>query len=202
MTRALTLLAALALTAGLTGCDTIFGSDSPDEYRADLAALNGSGVSGTATFTTEDGGDFTADVDASGLADGQVHPQHIHAAGACPTSAADTSGDGLVDLGEGAAAYGSPIIPLDDDLADGMANTFPSGASINYSQSTALGTIQDLLDPESLALDTRTVVLHGAHVLNGQIVAGGTTNAQYVATLPVACGPIELTSGSDDGGVY
>ena len=196
------LATALALAAGLTACDGLTGSDGADEYTADLMPLNGSGVSGTANFTVDDGGVFTAGVDAAGLAAGEVHPQHVHAGGACPTAADDADDDGLVDITEGAEAYGGAMIPLDDDLADGTQNSFPSGAAIDYSATVDLATLESTLEPESLTLDTRSVVVHGAYVANGQIVESGATGAQYVATLPVACGTIELTSEGDDGGIY
>ena len=43
----------LALSAGFGGCDAILGPDGPDQYRAELAAVNGSGVIGSASFSVE-----------------------------------------------------------------------------------------------------------------------------------------------------
>ncbi|EMD83357.1 extracellular nuclease [Pacificimonas flava] len=108
------------------------------QYDANLTALNGSGVSGTASvFYDDTAGSLRLVVDASGLYPNFVHPQHIHGpfadvdcearapagsflGGVCidsstnldaqsPTIAQDIDGDGFVETLEGAVTYG-PII--------------------------------------------------------------------------------------------
>lgn len=179
-------------------------------FAAELTALNGSGVTGTATFVADEDGAFTARVQAIGLAPGEVHPQHVHAGASCPTLALDDDGDGLIGVAEGGPAYGLILIPLDGDLADAGQNlsSFPTGTPIDYEQSVGLDALlaaisgpdpdpDDMLtklDGEALALGTRSVVLHGAFVLDGEVVPAGTAGAEYQATLPVACGTVVQTS--------
>lgn len=208
--RTRSIAAALAvLTAGfaLTGCDDEDDLTLTDTalYAAALTALNGSGVTGAAAFEVSESGDFAAGVEVLSLADGQGHAQHVHAGAACPASSADADADGLIDLGEGVADYGLILIPLDDNLADPGLNGFPSGPETDYDATVAYATLMAHLsaaDPDpgdnlvtlngaDLELEERTVVIHGAWVLNGQVVAGGTQGATYDATLPVACGAID-----------
>lgn len=77
-------------------------------YVSSIHELNNTGVTGTATFTTN-GNELTVNVEASGLEPG-VHPLHIHgkdqAKAECPTMEQDTNGDGFLSVIEGAPAYG------------------------------------------------------------------------------------------------
>lgn len=141
------------------------------EYRASLGALNNSGVHGTATLMLE-GNMLTVTVEAMGLEAGKPHPQHIHGFtennrnSTCPTSAFDTNGDGLIDLGESVPAYGPILLDLAPmPTADAMGN-------VRYTRSFTINS-------NLLPLQNRAIVLHGL-----------TVNGQYVATLPVACGQV------------
>lgn len=162
-------------------------------YMADLTPLNDSGVSGKAQFKVKNN-TFIAQVNAQGLATSQVHPQHIHGftdgtVSTCPTAAADTDGDGLVSVGEGAPFYGGVLVPLDGslDVAEGLGDlgTFPTadngGGAVTYRQTMSLSNlaVNGGLGFDALTLDNHAVVLHGAFV-----------DGEYVATLPVACGTI------------
>ncbi len=71
------------------------------EVTVDLDEIDGSGVSGTATLTGEDG-QTTVTIEVEGTEEGAVHPVHIHA-GTC------------ADLGD-------VIFPL-EDVVDGMSET-------------------------------------------------------------------------------
>lgn len=141
------------------------------EYRASLGALNNSGAHGTATLML-DGNRLTVTIEAMGLEAGKPHPQHIHGFmennrnSTCPTSALDTNGDGLVDLGEGLPAYGPVLL----DLA-------PMPAA--DAQGKVMYTRTFEISSNLLPLQNRAIVLHGL-----------TVNGQYIATLPVACGQI------------
>jgi hypothetical protein len=174
-------------------------------YAVSLTPLNGSGVTGAAAFEVTEGGDFVVGMEVLSLADGQPHPQHVRAGPACPTSASDADGDGLIDVSEAATDFGLILIPLDEDLADPGVNGFPTGTPVEYQASVAYGVLMahldaaDIdpddslvtLDGEDLQLDARTVVIHGAWVREGGVVAGGTEGATYDAMLPVACGTID-----------
>lgn len=191
--KGLTLVAAAAVMVGLGACgeDELAGVGRFGTFISNPTAMNGSGVMAAATFVVTDE-EFTAIVNATGLAPGQEHPQSVNAGDACPTPAADTDGDGLVDFQEGLPFYGPVLIPLDDDLADGAANTFPVGAVTEYQQSVGIKALMVTIpiDEQPLDLGTRTVVINGAFVLNGAIVPANTPGAEYVETLPVACGVI------------
>ena len=179
-------------------------------YIADLMPLNNSGVTGTARFQIV-GDKFQAWVHAKDLAPGKVHPQHIHAKAMCPfpQNAFDTNNDGLVDIFEGAPAYGKVLIPLDNILADQSPNMFPMAnpaGILNYTEKTSLDALLMALtngmvpnpalftdlNGEELNLAERTVVLHGAYVKNSMVVSAGTPGAEYWETLPVACGTIDM----------
>ena len=185
------LLTTLLVGAGLlVGCDQ--GSPNapePETYTASLSALNSSGVSGQATVTV-DGNQLSVNVDAQGTEAEMVHAQHIHGfaseASSCPTLAADTSGNGLISVGEGAPSYGGILVPLDGslDTAEGLGDleTFPTGnGSYSYDMSIATGNLGVNGDR---SFSDRTLENH-AIVVHGQTVDG-----TYEATLPVACGTL------------
>lgn len=209
-------LAALALFVSACDSDDVFEDDTL-VYQATLTSLNDSGVSGTATFTISDEGDleftdddtFQASITASGL-DDVLHPQHIHADAQCPSASADANDDGYVDVTEGVPSYGAILVPLDGQLtsAASQANTFPQGTSISYNQEVdyddflAAYQVEDddasdavaTLGPNgALALDGRTVVLHGTSEDLPSSVAS-LPGLDNTTTLPVACGELELVA--------
>ncbi|MDX1663956.1 MAG: hypothetical protein R3272_09190 [Candidatus Promineifilaceae bacterium] len=137
--------------------------------ESDLDELNNSGVNGEATITLQ-GNLLTVDIEATGVEAGMLHPQHVHgfpmssAEATCPPPTADENDDGLVDLGEGAPFYGPVLLPLEPFPT-------PDDQSINFHESY-------VVDPgDLLPLQSRTIVLHGL-----------TVDADYQATLPIACG--------------
>jgi hypothetical protein len=140
-------------------------------YIADLMSLNGSDVMGKATITLE-GNMLTVHIMASGLEPDMVHPQHIHGFmdknknAVCPPMSADMNGDNLVDLLEGLPFYGPVLLPLEP------FPTAPDG-TIDYMQTFPVTAAM-------LPLQNNVIVLHGM-----------TVNGEYIATLPVACGPIK-----------
>lgn len=142
-------------------------------YTAQLNSLNGSGVSGMATLTLM-GDQLKVHIMASGLEEGQLHPQHIHGFmksnknAICPPMSADTDGDGLIELTEGAPFYGPVLLPL-------MPFPMAPDGTINYTQ-----TFDISQNPDLLPLQNDVIVLHGM-----------TVDGQYIATLPVACGEIK-----------
>ena len=162
-------------------------------YTVDFGALNNSGVSGSAELTLI-GDQLTVKVNAMGLEPNMVHPQHIHGFAdnkgnsTCPTPAADTNGDGLVDLVEGLPSYGGVLlelyVPIDEfPVAD-------ANGVLTYERTFTLGETEfeeegELISQSDLSpLQNRTIVLHGM-----------TVNGEYIATLPVACGQIKPSQG-------
>lgn len=162
-------------------------------YTVDFTALNGSGVSGSADLSLM-GDQLTVQIYATGLEPNMVHPQHIHGFSenkgnsTCPTPAADTNGDGVIDLVEGLPSYGGVLlelyVPIDEfPVAD-------ANGLLTYERTFNLGETEfaeegELLSESDLSpLQNRTIVLHGM-----------TVNGEYIATLPVACGQIKPNQG-------
>ena len=144
-----------------------------DSYVANLDMLNMSGVSGMATITLEDGM-MTVHIEASGMVPEMVHVQHIHGfadsprASTCPPPSADTDGDGMISVPEGAPFYGGILLPLTEfPTADANGN-------IDYTETfeytSDLGQLQK-----------REIVLHGGNFMG-----------EYIPSLPVACGKIQV----------
>jgi Cu/Zn superoxide dismutase len=136
-----------------------------------LSPLNNSGVTGTATLSLN-GNMLTVTIEASGLEPNKEHAQHIHGfmennrKATCPTIAADTNGDGLVDLGEGAPFYGPVLLNL------APTPTADANGNIYFTQTFTIS-------PTLLPLQNRAIVLHGMTVMG-----------DYWPLLPVACGMI------------
>jgi hypothetical protein len=141
---------------------------APSYYIANLEDLNNSGVSGKATLVM-DGDWLQVKINAHDLEPNVQHAQHIHGPdgdGTCPPASADTDGDGLISVGEGAPFYGPVLLPLD---AYPYAN---ADGDVKYQNSFAMS--QDLMP-----LTDRVIVLHGM-----------TVDGEYIGSLPVACGEI------------
>lgn len=178
-------------------------------YVARLQPLNskvtGSDASGDARFTIK-GDVLTITIDAKGLPPGIMHLQHFHGFpdnrdAACPTSAADANGDGIIDLIETEPMSGTTMVPFHDDPVS-MAivrATYPkaSGAgSYHYEKTVSLSALKAAFskafnDPE-LDLDKRVVYIHGIFPTTGlakSVASLGKIPAQV--TLPIACGKIE-----------
>lgn len=199
----LALFAALiALVAVMTlNRDSASAQDSTPQgtYVSTLGALNtqangGTAVTGTVT-TTISGDTVTVVVNAHGLAPGIAHAMHFHADGACPTAAADTNGNGNIDVVEGVPSYGPILIPIDSNLANTDPNqgNFPTAdanGDINFTTTASLSALMASLheaDPnpndafakltanQQLDILTRTVVVHG--------VANNTTLPSTTGTL-------------------
>ena len=215
----LTILAVFFSSAVLFSCEHMNVDEVVDEvkeeqkarfFKANLSPLNNSGVTGEATFIYMEDGRFQASVEAKNLVPDMVHPQHIHGFGfeaknpknaVCPPMSA-AGDDGLLTLADGLPFYGPVLVPLDSELIPLMVNEFPeanSSGRINYLEYAKLNTLVHEINMahngeqtrENINLSKRVVVLHGAYVLDDEIVPAGTEGAEYVATLPVACGEIE-----------
>lgn len=112
-----------ALSAMMLALPAMAGHDqNPSEqvrtytYSLDEVANNADGASGTVRLKALPNGKIQVKIRASGLAPNLPHAQHLHGlfngdetgfvAGACPTIADDSDGDGFVDTVEGVGDYG------------------------------------------------------------------------------------------------
>jgi hypothetical protein len=179
-------------------------------YIAKLAPLNvsvtGSEASAEAKFTIAND-KLTIVVDATGLPPGIAHLQHFHgfaAAGkdaTCPTAAADTNHDGIIDLIETEPMSGTTMVPFHDDPVSMQipSDTYPVASAkgaYHYEKTVPLNALQEAFAKafggQDLALDRRVVFIHG--VLDttkfpATVASLGKIPAQV--TLPIACGKIE-----------
>jgi hypothetical protein len=210
----MTTAAAGALGLSLAGPASAQGPQGATVLRADLqpvphdpAVDGGSEVTGRAKLVMK-GDQVRISLQANGLSPNLPHAMHIHgelqARNECPSLAADTNGDGLIDTVEGLPDYG----PIDvsftttggtsGDFVDALAlDRFPvANDSGNLHYNRAIDVPSDLVD----ALDRLHIVVHGAD-LNGNgaydFDAGTSSLSGLVGAavplegeLPVACGTI------------
>ncbi len=166
-TRLLAVLGVLCVTsAGVAAAE--------QEAEILLTPLNDSGIWAKAAVKLT-GRQLTLHIEASGLEPNKPHPQHIHGFddpaknAVCPGSAADTDGDGVVSVQEGAPFYGPILLPLPPfNLVDADGN-------LSYEVSFTV-------DPASVQpLHKRAIVMHGL-----------TVNGTYIPSLPIACGALVI----------
>lgn len=184
------------------------GGDS-SVYVAHLTPLNskvtGSEASGEARFTI-DGDRLTITIDVKGVPPDMMHMQHFHGftdnrQARCATAAADTDGDGIVDLIETEPMSGTTMVPFQGDPVSMqiVTDTYPKASgdgSYHYEKTLSVKALtaafaKAFKDP-SLDLDKRVVYVHGvppATKLPASVASLGKIPAQV--TLPIACGEIE-----------
>lgn len=200
---ALPTVALAAAAFPLLGMSTASAHEGASSYQADLASVNGSGVSGTAMVTL-DGNTATVMIDASGLLAGAPHAQHFHigALGQCPANdlSDDADGDGFVSVSEAAKYYGAigSSLTLEGDTSpdSGLAvDRFPTaeGGSIAYDRTF------EVSDDVHKAFEdgTAVVVLHGfdkdgSGTYDGDVKSDLDPSLPMEATAPVACGGLEV----------
>jgi hypothetical protein len=179
-------------------------------YVAKLAPLNtsvtGSEASGQAKFTIANN-QLTIVVDATGLPPSIAHLQHFHGFAdsqkyaTCPTAAADTNHDGIIDLIETKPMSGTTMVPFHDDPVSMQipSNTYPIASAkgaYHYEKRVPLNALEEAFAKsfggQDLALDRRVVFIHGVvdtTKFPGTVASLGEIPAQV--TLPIACGKIE-----------
>ena len=199
--KALLLPAALALAA----CSPAKKAPAA-VYVAPLAALNtsatGQPASGEARFVLN-GDRLVITVNATGVPAGIAHWQHIHGfadgrAAGCPTMAADTNADSLVDLIETGPLAGETMIPLNRDpvTMNIPQETYPVASatgSLSYTDTVSFSALQQAFAKhfpgQQLSLDHRVVFLHGvpdSTRLPATVASLGPIPAHV--TLSIACG--------------
>lgn len=162
----------------------------PHDHHAD----GGSDVHGHASLELR-GRHLTVELTASGLTPGEPHAMHIHgelaAMNECPSASADTDGDGLVSLAEGAPLYG-PILASFTETGD----TSPSSGLVleRFPVADADGTLEysrtfKVSQGVAKDLDRLHIVLHGADLPGDE--DDSSLSSLFEATLPVACGEID-----------
>ncbi len=202
MSLARTLLAATTALGAMSGA-----SLAATTYALDFTVLNDNGKTASASGTvTETDADVTVAITGTGFDEG-VHIGHFHGFNTVPykdadtpSPAADTDGDGFIELGEGALSYGPILTPFDPVTvgADGiyalmqtfMKTDFPNLVTADY------------------RLEDREVVLHGlftnrvrvdeigtAEQALGGGVTGETASTNYNIALPFMSSEIMPTGG-------
>lgn len=141
-------------------------------FQAKLDPLNGSGVHGSALITVT-ATTMTVNLTAQGHEPDKLHVQHIHgfatAAASCPPASA-AGPDGVLSFADGLPFYG----PVQVNLAPFPTPTNGGGA-LHYREAFAVASLPFATSD----LTRKVIVLHGM-----------TIDGTYVASLPVACGPI------------
>ena len=201
-------LAGLGLGVGVPMASTAFATRGAEParraatstYSAQLTALNHSSASGSISISL-DGDQATVTEHTSGLAamfngDPYPHVQHIHidGAGQCPSTSADTNGDGVISTTEGGPAYGpigtSLTLSGDTSPAAGTAlNVAPSGGGYDYSRTITL----DSKTVTALTSGKAVVVVHGLDPATLSAQAQGemsdlVPSLPLAATSPTLCG--------------
>jgi hypothetical protein len=159
---------ALALFAAVAAASPAMAASTSTSYQATLAPINGSHASGTVVVTVASG-QATVTEKVTGLAatfGGKPYPhvQHIHVGGkgVCPTTAADTSKDGVISTTEGAPFYGGigTTLSTSGDVSPAAGTTLtvaPAGSTFTYQRTFPLNAVT----LASLQAGTAVVVVHG-----------------------------------------
>ena len=185
-------------------------------FRADLQALNNSGVSGFVELARQ-ADRLTVRVQAEGLEANQTHVQHIHGRvgpngeardSNVPSEAFDTDSDGFIELAEGTPSYGPILLNLSSPQGAGAAGfpTAPDG-KVNFEETYDLSSTAGFgagFDAAALLpFELREYVIHGLTV-DGSKGAGtpgevdGTPG--YKLVLPVASAEFEAVGSEIYGG--
>lgn len=203
--RALALLAPAALLALPLLATTPANAATATTYQANLVALNHATGAGSLMLQLN-GSSATITEDVHGLAatfGGAAYPhvQHIHinGQGQCPTTAADTNGDGVISTTEGGPAYGAigTTLSVSGDTSPAAGTDIkiaPSGASYHYSRTITL----DAATVASIKNGKAVIVVHGLDPTTLSAKAQGeksdlVPSLPLAATSPALCGPLELS---------
>lgn len=204
---ALLLAPAAALPLALMATPAFAASSgSTTTYQATLTPvpLNGQTASGTITVRLT-GNTARITEHVTGLAatfNGAPYPhvQHIHglAMGTCPPASADSNGDGVIAVSEGAPSYGGiqTTLTVSGDTSPTSATNLkraPSGSTIDYTRTIQVS--QSTVD--ALTGGTAVVVVHGLDPAKAA-PAATKTKSELVPSLPLAatspalCGALKV----------
>ena len=200
--RRLFLYLGLALAAVSMLATAAFATTGKTRFAATLTPIphnttadGGSNVTGNVRLKV-DGTRVHVNIHVRGLTPDLPHAMHIHGIlgdpNVCPPATADTSGDGLISLEEGAPFYGpidaSFTTSGDTSPASGLALArFPvadDAGNLNYNRTFTIP--QNVLD----SLGSLHVVVHGLALDGNADGPVGGYDTLFEAVLPVACGAI------------
>lgn len=170
-------------------------------YQAQLSSLNPQfgDSSGRAVF------ELNEDVISVEVVMNEVHYtahlQVLHSGSACPSLAADTNLDGVVDSEEAQSVSGNPLFALDGDLNSRSAGRGyrPVGNYFYTETASWERLLQDLWKGELLPQDSRlslrgrAVLIYGVSTLSS--VPSSVTQIDSYSrhdSVPIACGTLEL----------
>ena len=177
-------------------------------WVAELRSLNAKAwktqAHGEVRFT-EHADSLTIRVHMEGMPPDIEHWQHFHGfpdghQSVCPTMAADTSHDGLIDILETGPAAGTTMVPFNADPVgmDIPTHTYPHAGhsgSYDYTKTVSLSALQrafgGVYTGGTLDLSHRVAMVHGVPesiVLPASVSSLGPIPSRV--TLPLACGPI------------
>ena len=181
-------------------------------YTGTLDSLNDSGVTGDVRVElNDDASQATVTLNTTGYsAQDLPHAQHIHgtlgSSNACPGPEADSNGDGVITVAEGASAYGGVQVSLTTS-----GDTSPDSALAVERYPTGNATYTrtfDISDDVSSDLANLHVVVHGVDEngngeYDGEARSSLNEDLPREATLPAACGTLALVPApaSGTGGV-
>jgi len=200
-------------------------ADSGSSYQATLNPLNHQTGSGT-FWATLNGNTATITENWSGLAgtfSGAPYPhvQHIHigGAGACPTTADDKNGDGVISTTEGGAAYGGigTTLSTSGDTSPAAGTNLkiaPAGSSTSYHRTIQLSSKV----AAAIRSGNAVIVVHGDDPATLSKKAQGeksdlVPSLPLAATSPALCGVVNAmpaggvntgtgsTAGTEDSGL-
>lgn len=198
----------LALASPVAADNADHEAEAPD-FVAHLHPMNtgitGMQTKGTARFAIENG-QLTITVDAKNLPPGIMHLQHFHGftnpgEAHCPTVAADTNDDGVVDLIETHPVSGTTMVPFTTEPASMtvVTDTYPTASAegtYHYRETVPLDALRQAFAKafggQELDFDRRVVYIHGVlpeSDLPESVASLGKIPAHV--TLPIACGEIE-----------
>jgi hypothetical protein len=184
-------------------------SFAAERFTAKLQPMNadkiGTSTTGTATFEIADG-KLSIAIDLAGLPPNMMHLQHFHGfpdgkAASCPTGAADTNGDGYIDLVETEPFAGTTMMPFHAhpvtlEIANDSYPVADKNGVSHYTDTVSVADLDAALKAKfkapSLALDKRVIFIHG--VANSPALPTSVKSLPGVpanVTIPIACGKIE-----------
>jgi hypothetical protein len=211
---ALTIAGAVCASVAAAGAQaTPTNSHASTTYVAQLHALNskvtGMQTTGEARFTIT-GDSLTISVTTRDVSPDMLHLQHFHGFttgrnATCPTAAADTNRDGIIDLIETEPMSGTTMVPFTDDPVsmEIVADTYPKASAegtYEYRKTVSLSALDaafaKAFDGQKLDFSRRVVIVHGVPpttTLPASAASLGTIPAQV--TVPIACGKIVQRGG-------
>ncbi len=174
-------------------------------FTAQLALLNDSGATGTATATLV-GDQLTVKIHTTGLTPNQPHAQHLHIGGthSCPTISADTNKDGLVSTVEGQPSYGPIMVSLtttgDVSANSGLAvDRFPKADAngvLDYERTFTLPAGVTASDVAQSVVVQHGVDVNKSGAYDGAAKSELDPSLPLEATLPADCGKSVASLGA------